>query len=72
MPTKTFNIPYNLGPLIQSLLVKNKDVEFVGYNRPNLCLNDTVIEITAKTDPKLILEDALYELFESLDDIKIH
>ncbi len=72
MPSKIFVIKYNLGPLIQSILLKNKEVEFASYNRPNLITNTTSIEIhTKKLDPKTVFEESIYEYMDTLKDLKI-
>ena len=72
MPTKTFVIKYNLGPLLQKLLLSNKEVEFAAYNRPNLTINSTLIEIrTKKIDPKTIFEETIYEYLETIGNLKI-
>lgn len=72
MPTKTFIIKHNLGPLIQNMLQTNKEVKYVAYNRPNLTIEDTLIEIeTRKIDPKIIFEETIYKFVEIYKNLKI-
>lgn len=72
MPTKQFTIKQNLGPLLQNILYTNKEVESASYIRPNLTINDTIIEIrTKKVDPKVVLEETLFLYIEKYQGLKI-
>jgi DNA-directed RNA polymerase subunit L len=57
---------------IKRKLVENKEVSFVGYNKPHPLINDSLFVLrTVKADPKKLFKEAIDELILELKDLSL-
>ena len=58
--------------LIKRKLVENKEVSFVGYNKPHPLIDESVFVLrTVKSDPKKLFKEAVDELIAELKDLSL-
>lgn len=67
MEFKFTNEDHTLGSLLQSELLKHKDVTFGGYLVPHPLEKEIVVRIESMKDPRVVLKETIQDLIKKLD-----